>query len=204
VADYSAVLLELIEVVSSARELSAQSDCVSGWQLLNRLRAAVFVDQMSRNCAAVGEVSPRVRELADMVALGIASAVDAECFSQSACVPTSNSTAGLSEARRGGGCDDSAQPSVDHTNEKAATAGGASTTRARLVCSVPEFCFFTLVFRHSNDVVVVKRSIELLEGALAGVHATHLFPHPVCALSVDVCSSWNKKIHCDHTSRHSS
>ena len=169
-AEFGATLLELIELVTSSVDESARCEGVGVWTALDRLRAAVFVDQMSRNWLAVGEVPARVRETADTVALRLACDVDAECYAPSTCNPSSEGSGRSVDKDGSGACDDGAVLGVDHPDIASATttANTTATVTTPLCCSVSEFCFFTLVFRHSSDAAVVERSIELLEGALAG------------------------------------
>ena len=135
---------------------------LSEWTSLERLRAAILVDQMSRNWAALGEVPVLVRHCADKAALTLANSVFNECFDTSSTISSDGASDGVCIRSCGAvGGDAGANIVTEHRSE---ASGGVVA-----ICSVPEFCFFTLVFRHANETAVIKRSIDLLEGALAGM-----------------------------------
>eukprot|EP00035_Acanthoeca_spectabilis_P027984 m.468711 g.468711 ORF g.468711 m.468711 type:complete len:755 (-) comp27774_c0_seq1:941-3205(-) len=106
---------------------------LSHWPPTDRLLAAVLIDQMSRNWAALDGLPASISERADPAAFALASEVAAAHFNE-------NQTSGVS-------------------------------------CGTAIFCFFTLVFRHSNEITNVDKSIRLLERALAGHFSAVVLPH---------------------------
>jgi tRNA(Ile)-lysidine synthase TilS/MesJ len=105
---------------------------LASWAASDRMLAAVLIDQMVRNWAAVEDVSDEVLQSADFAALHLATGVAAEHFS--------------------------------------------GEDAAGVQSDVALFCFFTLVFRHTDRATVVATSVSLLERALAGGYAATPIP----------------------------
>ena len=152
-------------------------DAVAQWPFIERVHVAVFLDQMVRNAKAIGSVPHGLLERADAAAVKLATAVAAEVEAQVEAASQRGESGADNEDEGGGGSGGGSRAALSAAAAAAAAAAETAETAATTTTPTPpssplmtaaEFCFFTLVLRHTRRPDLMQQSLELLQNALNG------------------------------------